>query len=305
MRHIVRLLFAAALAWHAVAAGYIAPAAAQQGRGQNHCAAADVYWYNNGYGTLDEAHQEYIGYLICTLSRAGFLGAIDVLYAFATSDATVALTNLATINYAQYGTPLLYNAVAYGSPTFTPDYGYAGVDGSTTVYIDSGLVISGSTNCTAQAVPNSLCGAFVWSSTNTTPTLGGVAVGSTTDSGCTSGIMAAPSLADGHGWGSGMTTTQLDAGVNSATGPFNVLGLYSSGQVTFIDINGTQVASNILTQSAAPSGSVSVLACNANGSIKLGDGNQIAIVAVGFVSNSACSIFANYMYRVNGTAPPC
>jgi len=76
---------------------------------------------------LDSKHINAYIALINGLVTDGVWPKLDVLYIFATKDATTALLNLVS-SY--------YNGVNHGA-TFTVDIGYQGVDGSQSVYIDS------------------------------------------------------------------------------------------------------------------------------------------------------------------------
>ncbi len=79
---------------------------------------------------LDATHQNAYDAYICGLVTDSLWSKFDVLYILATQNATTALLNLVSTSY---------NGIANGSPAFTVDRGYTGVDGSSTVYIDTGF----------------------------------------------------------------------------------------------------------------------------------------------------------------------
>ena len=77
---------------------------------------------------LDGTHVAAYTALLDGLDADALSCKIDVLHVYATQDSTTALLNL--IQNA-------YNGTAHGAPAFTADQGFTGVDGSTTVYIDT------------------------------------------------------------------------------------------------------------------------------------------------------------------------
>lgn len=79
---------------------------------------------------LDGTHTTAYTNLICGLVIDGVWPKFDVLYIYATQDVTTASLNLVSTNYT---------GTVHGAPTFTVDRGYAGVDGSLTVFIDTGF----------------------------------------------------------------------------------------------------------------------------------------------------------------------
>lgn len=312
MSHIAKRLILAAIA--VLAIGGITPAAAQ-GRGGNQCPASYVYFNVNGIGSLDYAHIQYTGYLICTLAGSGMLGYLDALYAYTQNDQNVALTDLAANNYYLGLKSAIYNSTAYGSPTFTVDQGFTGVDGSSTVYINTGFTpgAPGATQCNSNQ-----CYVGVWSNTNVTPASGGVAVGSTASGGCANGLMLSASLPTGHATESGLTTSSFDGGaVASSIGYFEAWSALSGGNMLSDFTQNANLGSPLvnfasLPASALPTSPVSILACNEGGTIGAGDPHQISVVAIGaytvgpsFNTGLMCNIIAQYLNRVNGTTPPC
>jgi hypothetical protein len=77
---------------------------------------------------LDTTHTNAYYGLIDGLVSDGVWSKFDVLRIYATQDSATALLNLISSSYA---------AITHGSPTFTADRGFTGVNGSTSVYIDS------------------------------------------------------------------------------------------------------------------------------------------------------------------------
>lgn len=89
---------------------------------------------------LDATHTDAYTDLICGLVDDGIWNKFDVLYVFATQDSTTALLNLVSASF---------NGTANGSPTFTADSGFLGVESSSAVYINTGFnPTSGSPNYT-------------------------------------------------------------------------------------------------------------------------------------------------------------
>ena len=82
--------------------------------------------------TSGSSNAQKINYdtLICGMVTDGTFAKMDVLYTFATDT-----TGNAVLNLVQNS----FNAVLHGSPTFTANRGYTGVDNSSTVFIDTGF----------------------------------------------------------------------------------------------------------------------------------------------------------------------
>lgn len=79
---------------------------------------------------LDATHTTAYTDLINGLVSDGVWTKLDVLHVYATQDSTTALLNLVSSSY---------NGTSHGSPTFTADRGFTGVQFSTTVWIDIGF----------------------------------------------------------------------------------------------------------------------------------------------------------------------
>lgn len=86
---------------------------------------------------LDSTHIAAFTTYLNGLDADGLTSAFDVLVWLGTQDSTSALLNMISSNY---------NATANGSPTFTADRGFTGVDGSSTVYIDTNFDASTATS---------------------------------------------------------------------------------------------------------------------------------------------------------------
>jgi hypothetical protein len=240
--------------------------------------------------SLDATHAAAMTVLICKMVTNGDWALTDVFY----------LPALAAAPWVNIVNPGTYNGTVHGSPTCVVDYGCSGVDGSTTVYVDTGFTPNGTQKYTLSS--NRI---FVWSNTNITPTTGGVAVGSATG-GCINGGMLAPKLPSGFAVGSAVTTTRLSSvsAVNSVGG-FDIINFYGGYQELFQ--NGNYLAPGFLTPGTLPANPFAVLACNNNGSISLGDSNQIAAVVVGAAPPSLemCTAVNQYLTTVNGASKLC
>ena len=92
------------------------------------CTQADTFLARTS--GLDTTHTNMYKGLICCLVTNSVWTKFNVLYQFATQDSTTALLNLVSTSYT---------GTAHGSPTFTADRGFTGVEGSTTVYVDTGF----------------------------------------------------------------------------------------------------------------------------------------------------------------------
>ena len=91
---------------------------------------------------LDATHTNAYTALINGLVTDGIWDKLDVFHIYATQDSTTAKLNLVSSSFT---------ATANGSPTFTADRGFTGVNGSSTVYIDTGLQCLDSTNAQVRA----------------------------------------------------------------------------------------------------------------------------------------------------------
>ena len=113
---------------------------------------------------LDATYINAFGAYIDGLDADNLFSKFDVLYWYGHQDSTNAQLNLVSTSF---------NATIHGSPTFTADRGFTGVDGSTTVYIDPGF--NPTTASSPKYVQNS-AHISVWNltnATNTNPAVGG------------------------------------------------------------------------------------------------------------------------------------
>ncbi len=85
---------------------------------------------------LDGTHITAYTNLINGLDTDGLFAKLDFLHVYATQDSATALLNLVSTSF---------NGTSHGSPTFTADRGYTGVESSNTVYIDTGFTPSSGT----------------------------------------------------------------------------------------------------------------------------------------------------------------
>jgi hypothetical protein len=110
---------------------------------------------------LNATHTNAYTTLICGMVTDGtWCGSLfDAFYIFATQDSTTALLNLCSASF---------NLTANGSPTFTADAGFTGVDASSTVYLDTASNFSAYPNYTLNAAHIS-----AWSFTNAASSAGG------------------------------------------------------------------------------------------------------------------------------------
>lgn len=137
---------------------------------------------------LDATHTNAYKALINGLVADGVFSKLDFLYTLGTQDSTNALLNLCSTSF---------NAVVVGSPTFTADRGFLGVDASATVYLDS------------QFNPSTAGGSFAtnsahisaWSNTNAASSAsGGTIIGNSTSSGNSNSSSILPKYSDGNAY---------------------------------------------------------------------------------------------------------
>lgn len=84
---------------------------------------------------LDATHINAYTALLNGLDTDGITAKLDMLHIYATQDSTTALLNLVSTSH---------NGTSHGSPTFTADRGFTGVEASSTVYIDLDYTYSAS-----------------------------------------------------------------------------------------------------------------------------------------------------------------
>lgn len=125
---------------------YLAPAFAQVGMpwpgpgtvhstgGGGGCSQATTYLAG---GTFNGTHTTALTNFICGGVTDGWFSKLDTGVIIGNQSTSVAILDI-TGNY----TP-----VVHGSPTFTADEGYQGTDASSTVYIDTSVVLNATTKC--------------------------------------------------------------------------------------------------------------------------------------------------------------
>lgn len=274
------------------------PISNMHGGGPSNCPQASSYL---AAVSIDPAHAAAAATLICSAVTNAYYPFIGGLYLFATADATSALVNAAN--------PGTCNGTAHGAPAFSANHGYTGVDGSSTVYIDTGCTLANF----GATVGNVGGGLFVWSNTNVTPATGGVAIGATTGAGCTNGAMLAERLPTGKAAAAAFTTTRF----TTVSSPPSATGAFLAGNTTtfvsLIQDAGYLGVGGPLTASADPAATVAILACNSGGTITLGDPNEIAVAMVfnyGGIANTTtatliCHDVNVYLTALNGAASIC
>jgi hypothetical protein len=215
---------------------------------------------------LDTPHITNYDNLICGLVTDGLFSKLDVLHIYATQNSTIALLNLVSTNYT---------GVANGSPAFTADRGFLGVDNSTTVYIDSGFnPVVGSPNYTDDAAHIS-----AWSLTNAQAVNGGTIIGRTLLSSNQTNLL--PKFSDGKAY----------FRVNNGSGTAGVLNSDSRGHfvasrtaVTTLAgyLNAVNILSNTSSSVAMPNDTFKTLAQGAgSGTVNSGGGYQLAMASIG------------------------
>jgi hypothetical protein len=115
---------------------------------------------------LDGTHVTAYTNLINGLVTDGVWAKLDVLHVYATQDATTALLNLVSTSFT---------GTANGSPSFTADRGYTGVDNSNTVYIDTQF---NPTTASSPKFTTNSAHLSAWSNTATRGATGGMIIGS-------------------------------------------------------------------------------------------------------------------------------
>ncbi len=180
---------------------------------------------------LDATHTSAYDALICGLVTDGIFSKLDFLQVYATQDSTTANLNLVSTNFT---------AVPHGSPTFTVDRGYTGVDGSTTVYVDS--TFNPATASSPNFVQNS-AHLSLWSVLDTTSS--NAAIGAS--NGVGQGNLIYPRYVDGNAYY--RANSQGEPGVSSATGK----GHYIANRSSSTAIQGYKNGSNVLTNNGAGS----------------------------------------------------
>jgi hypothetical protein len=219
---------------------------------------------------LDSTHINAYTALINGLAIDGVWNKLDVLYVFATADSTTASLNLINTSFG---------AVLHGSPTFTADRGFTGVDGSSTVYIDTGYTAStsGQWNLNSGHISG-------WCVTNVQSTsAGGTLLGYNGPN--TSGTPQTniiPRYSDGNAY---FRVNDSPAPPSSGTANASSIGHWVASRTGSNATAGYHNGSAFLTPNAGtgtvPARKILVLAADVNGTVGAGTSNQMAMASIG------------------------
>lgn len=229
---------------------------------------------------LDATHTNAYIALIDGLVSDGVWAKFDLLHVYATQDTTTAQLNLVSASFP---------ATLNGSPTFTADRGYTGVDASSTVYINTGFnPTSGSPKHTQNSAHLS-----EWNLTNTTSGKSGVG---SINGAQTQNAYILSQFTDNHAYfriNVGIDATH-DVAVADAIGHY--IGNRSSSSASQGYKNGSSILSNAADTSVALTNqNFYGLAYNFNGTAS-GVGHQIAMISIGSSMNSTEA--ANFYNRL-------
>ncbi len=222
---------------------------------------------------LDATHTNAYIALIDGLVADGVWSKFDVLRIYATQDSTTAGLNLISSSFT---------ATVHGSPTFTADRGYTGVDASSTVYIDSGFTPAVNGQSGGGHFGQDTAHISVWNITSATSgASGGVVIGS--DTGSTRQTNILPKYNDGKAYFR-INSNTADSGQNvtnsDSTGHY--ISNRSASNATQGYRNGSSILSNSNTSASASSTKIFDLAeCNDLGNPTFGGGFQIAATSIG------------------------
>ncbi len=248
MRLLIASLFAAALL-----VGTALPQALQliinNSPSTSACAGADTTFLARTSG-LDATHTTAYSTMICGMvADSVWCGSkIDALWIFATQDSTTAALNLCSTSFT---------VTPNGSPNFTADAGFLGIDSSTTVYLDTGL------NPATAGGHFTLNSAHMaaWSLTNEQSSgTGSTIIGSFDGS---NRLQITPWYADGNTYlrvNSGLSTILT---IGSSTGYW--LENRSGASAVQFYRNGSSIGTDTTVSTAIPSFNVFVLALNISG----------------------------------------
>lgn len=215
---------------------------------------------------LDTLHIAAYTALIDGLVAAGIWSKFDVLYIFATQNAATALLNLVSTSF---------NGTLHGSPTFTADSGFTGVDSSAAIYIDTGFnPASGSPKYTRDSAHIS-----EWNLTNTLSVFTGV------------GSIDAGQLSNAYlltRWsGDSKAYFRVNVGISAgdSAAVADAVGHYVANRSSNLAMQGYKTGSSIFSNGASASVAVNnqnfyALAYNFNGTA-FGVGHKIAALSLG------------------------
>lgn len=213
---------------------------------------------------LDTTHRNAYIALIDGLVADGVWSKLDMLHVYATQDTVTAQLNLISTSYP---------ATLHGSPAFTADRGYQGVDASTTVWIGTGFTPSSVSS--PKFVLNS-AHISAWSVTNA--------------AGTTNGPIGAQPASTGHAtifpkYNDNVTTYMrlnstglLSASISNASGHF-IANRSASGALQSYR-NGGSIATSSDASTSVPNAEVFTLSVNTS-SGPLGSPHQVAMASIG------------------------
>lgn len=215
---------------------------------------------------LNTLHQNAYTALICGLVSDGVFAKLDVLHVYASQTSANALLNLPSSSF---------NGVTNGSPVFTTDRGFQGVDGSTTVYINTQYdpTVSSPAGYTQNSAHVS-----VWNLTNTN--FANPAIGCNNSS-----YLSAIFVRNVTSIGAYINTNFVGG---TATNPTPQAGFYTvsrNGTSATVDIykNGVALGSGVSSGSQTVTGvcAWSTLAYNIVPGSRTGSGNLVAAATIG------------------------
>jgi hypothetical protein len=225
---------------------------------------ATTAWVNavvaNG-GSVTAGRQQVVNNLIKSLKGNGVWAKLDRLFIFAAENTASALTDMVADALA----------TTNGSPSFTANRGYTGVDASTTVFIDTGFN------------PNTAGGNYtlnsshlsMWSNTQANSASGGVAIGSFIGGALTS---IRPRILDLE-----LTTINTGGGTNVAnTDSLGHRIANRTGASTELSYhNGSLFASPNTTSTSIPNDTIYALARHNDTAADNGDDHQNCGISIG------------------------
>lgn len=237
--------------------------------------ACSQYTAWNARITVNASYQAAYQTLICNLVTQGVWAKLDFFYMFATTNTTTALLNMVSTSFS---------GTANGSPSFTADRGYTGVDASTTVYIDTGFNASTAGGNYAQNSRH----ISVWSNTNTTSGASGGFVMGISNSASTILDTIAVKYTDGNAYfrmsdsATGVTNTVSTghyvanrSGASATQGYKNASSVFTGSASSSALINGNHfiLAFNSISPGIGPAfgSAIQNMASTGGGSLSAGD----------------------------------
>ncbi len=238
---------------------------------------------------MDQTHQDAFCNLINGLDTDATFSSFDAIYVFATDTNAHALLDLT----------VTHNATANGSPAFSANNGYTGVDASSTVYISAGFNPQTSMVKFAQNSAH----VSVWNLTNSASGASGGAAISSSTTGTNTRIF--PKYSDGKFRGD--VTATATTSLFTISDPRGWLVSTRASSSTNLNYQNASLIETVTSTSAA-SGvqTFTILANNFGGTISFGGAYQIAIATIGsdLTSGQVTSVynrFCTYMTTIHGS----